>query len=218
MFNVFLLYALKSSFLVAINQIAPIQCPLHPTVNGSAEDCFDAQLSVYVPFSAFVGFFVAIVWAGIFGLYYDIIPSRGFALKGLVFAAIIGFNLFLFNLSGYVFDPTSQAATGIMMILWTPVFGYILGRLYKRYTKTVEISSQDPALLRVFVDGRESTGRVKTFATTSNHKLRAEVAEDASFREWQATGGITLEDVRSFETTMEVNDNGKVVGNVGTKY
>jgi hypothetical protein len=104
------------------------------------------------------------------------------------------------------------------MLLWTPLFGYLLGRLYKKYTREVEFSSQDPELLRVVVDGRESTGKVKTFATTSNHKLRAEVAEDASFKEWQATGGVSLEDTRSFETTMEVNDNGKLVGNVGTKY
>ena len=217
-FNVFLLYALKASFLVAINQIAPVQCPLHQTVNGSAEDCFDSQLAVYVPFSAFVGYFVALVWAGIFGLYYDMIPSRRFAIKGLVFATIIGFNLFLFNLSGYVFDATSDAATGIMMILWTPVFGYVLGRLYKRYTRTVEISSQDPNLLRVVIDGKDTTGKAKTFATTSNHRLRAEVAEDASFKEWEASGGISLEDSRSFETTMEVNDNGKLVGKVGPKY
>ena len=217
-FNIFMLYALKSSFLVAINQIAPIQCPLHPTVNGSAEDCFDSQLAVYVPFSAFVGFFVALVWAGIFGLYYDTLPSHGSFVRGLIFAAIIGFNLLLFNLSGYVFDTTSETATLIMMILWTPTFGYILGRLYMRYTKAVEISSQDSNLLRVVIDGRDSTGKVKTFATTSNHRLRADLAEDASFKEWEATGGVLLEDTRSFETTMEINENGKIVGKVGPKY
>ena len=68
------------------------------------------------------------------------------------------------------------------------------------------------------VDGRDCTGKARTFATTSSHKVRAEAAEDASFKEWEAAGGITLEDVRSFETVMEVNGDGKLTGKVGTKY
>jgi len=217
-FNVVLLYALQNSALNAISQSYPQSCPLTPNVNGSALDCFNSVVAFDVPFMASFAFFVTLIYAGVFGLYYDSLPSLGITVKGLIFAAVIGLSLFLLNLSGFVFDSESGVATVLMMLLWSPIFGYLLGRLYKRYTREVEFSSQNPELLRVVVDGRDSTGRVKTFATTSNHKLRAEVAEDASFREWQATGGISLEDARSFETTMEVNDNGKLVGSVGTKY
>jgi hypothetical protein len=181
-------------------------------------DCFQSVVAVDVPFIAFVAFFITLIYSGIFGLYYDSLPTRGPTIKGLIFGAIIGFNLIFFGFSGYVFDSESAALTGMLMLLWTPVFGYVLGRLYRKYTRVVEFSSQNPALLKVFVDGRDSTGRAKTFAATSNHKLRAEVAEDASFKEWEAGGGITLDDARSFETTMEVNDNGKLLGKVGTKY
>jgi len=217
-FNVVLLYALQSSALNAISQAYPQSCPLTPNVNGSAADCFQSVVAVDVPFIAFVAFFITLIYAGVFGLYYDSLPTRGSTIKGLIFAAVIGLSLVFFGFSGYVFDSESGVATTLMMLLWTPLFGYLLGRFYKKYTREVEFSSQDPGLLKVVVDGRDSTGRVKTFATTSNHKLRADVAEDASFREWQATGGISLEDVRSFETTFEVNDNGKLVGMVGTKY
>jgi len=217
-FNVALLYALQSSALNAISQAYPQSCPLTPNVNGSAADCFQSVVAVDVPFIAFVAFFITLIYAGVFGLYYDSLPTRGSTVKGLIFAAVIGVSLVFFGFSGYVFDSESGVATTLMMLLWTPLFGYLLGRFYKKYTREVEFSSQDPGLLKVVVDGRDSTGRVKTFATTSNHKLRADVAEDASFREWQATGGISLEDVRSFETTFEVNDNGKLVGMVGTKY
>ena len=118
----------------------------------------------------------------------------------------------------YAFNLPSDVATAAFLLGWTPVFGYLLGRLYKKYTRAIELSSQDPNLLKVVVDGRDCTGRVKTFATTSSHRLRAEIAEGASFREWVASEGIALEDSRSFETTMEVNNNGRVVGNVGPKY
>jgi len=217
-FNVVLLYAVQSSALNAISQAYPQSCPLVPNVNGSAADCFQSVVSVDVPFIAFVAFFITLIYAGVFGLYYDSLPNRGSTVKGLIFAAVIGLSLVFFGFSGYVFDTESGIATSVMMLLWTPLFGYLLGRLYKKYTREVEFSSQNPELLKIVVDGRDSTGRVKTFATTSNHKLRAVVAEDASFKEWQAIGGISLEDERSFETTMEVNDNGKLLGNVVTKY
>ncbi len=217
-FNVLLLYSLKATVLVEISHSYPQSCPIVPNVNGSAEDCFSSVVSVDVPFVAFVAFFITLAYSGIFGIYYDSIPIRRATVKGLVAGAVIGLNLIFFGFSGYVFDSQSAEATAAMMVVWTPAFGYLLGRLYKKYTRVVEFSSQDEGLLRVVVDGRECTGRTRTFATTSSHKVRAEVSEDASFREWQASGGVTLEDPRSFETAMEVNGDGTVKGIVGQKY
>ncbi len=217
-FNVILLYSLKATVLVEISHSYPQSCPLTPSVNGSAEDCFSSVLSVDVPFVAFVAFFITLAYSGLFGIYYDSIPIRRATVKGLMAAAVVGFNLIFFGFSGYVFDSQSAVATAVMMIVWTPLFGFLLGRLYKKYTRVVEFSTQDEGLLKVVVDGRDATGRAKTFATTSSHKLRAEVSEDASFKEWEASGGVTLEDPRSFETGMEVNGDGAVKGIVGQKY
>jgi len=223
-FNVLLLYALKADVLNAINQANPTACPLVANVNGSVQDCFDLVISVSVPFVSFVSIFVVLFISGLFGLYYDSLPGRSATVRGLFFGAIVVFCMIfvvpLFFGLGliYAFDETSGIATAVFLLCWTPVFGYLLGRLYRKYTRAVEFSSQDPELLKVIVDGRDSTGRVKTFATTSSHRLRAEIAEGASFREWEASEGIGLEDSRSFETSMEVNGDGKIVGNVGQKY
>ena len=223
-FNVILLYALKGDVLTAINQSNPVACPLVPNVNGSAQDCFDLVVSVSVPFISFVSIFVVLFISGLFGLYYDSLPGRSTTIRGLFFGAIVVFCMVIvvplfFGLGLiYAFNMQSDIASAVFLTCWTAVFGYLLGRLYKKYTRTVEFSSEDPSLLKVVVDGKDSTGREKTFATTSNHKLRAEIAEGASFREWEATGGVALEDTRSFETTMEVNGNGKILGRVGAKY
>jgi hypothetical protein len=217
-FNVVLLYALQPGALNAISQAYPQQCPMNPTVNGSAADCFSSLVAVDVPFLAFIAFFVALLYAGAFGIYFDSLPTRSNTIKGLIMAFIVGVSLLFFGFAGYVFDTDSALATAIMMLLWTPVYGYLFGKLYKRYTRVVAFESQDPTLLKVLVDGRDYTGKARTFAATSNHKLRAEVAEDASFKEWEPSGGITLEDARSFETVFEVNGDGALKGAVGRKY
>ena len=96
--------------------------------------------------------------------------------------------------------------------------GYFLGRLYKKYTGVVEFKAQDPESLRILVDGRDCTGKARTFALSSTHKVRAAVAEDASFKQWEVSGGLKVEDDRSFETLLEVGGNGTLNGAVGKKY
>lgn len=212
-FNVALLYALQPDVLDFIKNRYPSAC-----ATGTIQDCFSSVVAVDVPYIAFVGFFVVLTYAGIFGMLYDSIPSRSPTAKGEAFAAVIGANLVFFGFSGFYFDYKSAIASGAFLVAWSIVFGYLLGRLYKRYTRLVAIQSQDPTLLRIVVDGRDLTGKTRTFAVTSSHKIRAKAAEDASFREWQATGGLTVEDPRSFETVVEVNGEGTLSGVVGRKY
>jgi len=217
-FSVVVLYALKQDALRTISQLNQTYCPMTPTVNGSAEDCFSSIVAVYVPFDAFVGFFVALLYAGIFGMYYEAFPGNGPTAKGLIIAAVVGFSLVFFGFGGYVFDTEAAALTIAAIIPLTLLFGYLLGRFYKKYTRTVAFSTQDSALLKILVDGRDVTGKTRTFATTSNHKLRANVADDASFKDWAPSGGVSLEDQRSFETVMEVNGDGALNAKVGKKY
>lgn len=218
-FNVVLLYALKQDVLTVIRGSYPSICTPVATVNGtSIEDCFASVVAVDVPYIAFVAFFVALLYAGLFGRYYDSLPSSSPTLKGELVSVLVGANLVFFGFSGFYFDFEASAATGAFLIGWTVVFGYFLGRLYKKYTRLVAFESQDPKLLRVLVDGRDSTGKSRTFAHTSNHRIRAEVADDASFKEWEPTGGVKLEDPRSFETVMEIEDHGTLTGKVGGKY
>jgi hypothetical protein len=216
-FNVLLLYALQSSVMTAVNRSYPVQCPLIPNVNGSARDCFSALVSYDVPFLAFVAFFITLLYTGIFGIYYDSIRINSTG-KGLIIGAVVAVNLVFFGYSGYIFSFESAVASTIFLVGWTAVFGFILARFYRKYTRSVRFESQDSGLLRIVVDGRDQTGKERTFALTSNHRLRAAVGEDASFKEWVPTGGVTLEDSRSFDTTMEVNGEGTITATVGKKY
>ncbi len=209
-FNVVLLYALKTEVLAAIRASYPQVCT-------PVEDCFASLIAVDVPYVAFVGFFIALIYAGIFGRFYENLPGTPI-LRGETISAIVAVNLSFFGFSGFYFNFESSLATAIFLIAWSGVFGYVLARLYKRYTRTVAVQSVDPESLRVIIDGRDFTGKSRTFAYTSSHRLRAEVANDSSFREWQVEGALTLEDPRSFETVMEVNGEGTVRGIVSKKY
>jgi len=218
LFNVVLLYALQADVMASISNANPVLCPMTATVNGSAQDCFVSLVTIDVPFVAFVAFFITLIYSGLFGIYHDFYPRLGTAAKAMIVAVIVAVNLLFFGFAGYIFDTQSEVATSAFLILWTALFGYSLGRLYRRYTREVGFESEDTSMLRIVVDGRDVTGKLRTFATTSSHKLRAELGEDASFREWEGSGGVNLDDPRSFETVMEVNGDGALKGRVTSKY
>ena len=219
-FNVILLYSLKADVLSLIQGHEATLCVPGAATNAtnSLEACFASVVAVDVPYIAFVAFFIVLTYAGLFGILYDSIPRRSSTVKGEVFGAAAGFNLVIFGYTAYIFDEPSFVASGTFLAAWTLLFGYILGRLYKRYTRPVSIESQDPTLLKVLVDGRDLTGKTRTFALTSSHKLRAELSDDASFTGGEVSGGWALEDGRSFETVVEVNGEGSLKGVVGRKY
>jgi hypothetical protein len=218
-FNAALLYAMKPDVLTVIRQSYSSTCAPVASVNATTiEDCFASVVAVDVPYLAFVGFFVALLYSGIFGRYYDSLPTSDPTLKGEIIAAVVGVNLVIFGFAGFFFSSEAALATGAFLIVWTIVFGYFLGRLYKKYTRVVQFQSQDPESLKVVVDGKDYTGKSRTFALTSSHNVRAEVSEDASFKEWEPSGGIKVEDPRSFESSMEVNGDGVLTGRVGKKY
>lgn len=218
-FNAVLLYALKQDVYNYIEQSYSTVCVPGSSANAtSIQSCFSLVVSVYVPFDAFIGYFVALLYSGVFGMFYDFLPTKIPAIRGLLIATLVGASLVYFDLAGFFFNVPSTLATSSFLVLWTLLFGYILGRLYKRYTRLVTVESQEPDLLKVIIDGRNVTGKSRTFALSSSHKLRADVAEDASFKEWQVSGGVTIEDQRSFETVIEVNGEGTLRGIVGKKY
>ena len=220
LFNVALLFALKGAVLSAISQSYSLLCTAGPPTNAtnSLEGCFQLVVAVDVPYIAFVAFFVTLLYSGIFGLWYERIPGPGPATKGEVIAAVVGFNLVYFRFSGFYFDYESTVASGVFLIAWTVVFGYVLGRLYRRYTRLVKFESVGEGSLRIVVDGKDYTGKARTLAVTSTHKVRAEVAEDVSFKEWEGEKGIIIDDPRSFETTIEISGDGTLKALVVKKY
>ena len=218
------LLAFKSQFTSYI-----IQSPKFSDVCGVAGSatnstalglCYSSQFSLFVPFMAFIIFFVVLAWSALFGIWYESIPGKSALIKGEVLTTLMVSASFLVIgvPYGYAFSYETALATGCFLVVWSACFGYLLARLYRRYTREVTIESQDRELLRVIVDGRDVTGRLRTFALTSSHRLRAELSDDASFKEWEVTGGVTVEDARSFDTVVEINGEGKQKGIVTRKY
>ena len=222
LFNVAVLYAFKPETITALSTTFSQYCTNSTAtggvITGTPQDCFDTIVTISIPTVAFLGLFVSLFFSGILGTSYERIPGKSRVIKGELMAVIVGFCLLLIGLSGAYFTYNTAIIMNVFFVGWTAVFGFLLGRLYTRYTRTVNFQSQDPSLLKIMVDGKDRTGRESTFATTSTHRLKAQVAEDASFKGWQAVGEITLEDTRSFETTMEVKGNGALNALVGKKY
>lgn len=217
LFNVLLLLVFKTEALNFITQNIS-QCTAGAPVNGtsiSAQDCYSSVFTSYLPVAAFEGFFLSLVFAWIFGALYDSIPFRDPRAKGTSMAVVVALSFAFLELEGFTFSVTVKLLLSAFFLAITVAYGVLLGLLYKRYTREISFVSDDPAV-RIMVGRRNCTGRKETFATRSVHKITART-EDGHFREWVVSGGVSVEDSRSFETIMEVNGDGllKVVGTAG---
>jgi len=208
LFNVLLLYVLKQDVLRVITQQYPTVCPAVPATNSTGvEDCFSYVVTGYLPFLAFLGFFVSLAYAWVFGRLYDLIPVKGARMKGLMVAFVVLLNLVFFGLTGVPFDQAASLLISAFVLAATCGYGIMMGLLYERYTKRVNFGDASGGL-KILVDGRDFTGKTRTFATKSEHEIRADAKGGNSFKEWVVSGGVSVEDNRSFETTMEVNGDG----------
>ncbi len=215
LFNVLLLYAFKQDVLGIISAQFSQVCT--PTAGANAttiavEDCFNSVIAVYVPFVAFLAFFVTLAFAGVFGALYELFPGSRPSFRGVTIGVATGIALLVLNLTGIYFDFTAKVAVLSFFVFMTFAYGVMMGKLYRRYTREVRFDVGTPGALRVLVDNRDFTGKTRTFALRSTHEVRAEAAPGATFREWAASGGVVLEDKRSFETTMDIEGDGVLKG------
>jgi hypothetical protein len=213
-FNVLLLYAFRPEVLALITESYPTACA--PTAGPNATaiavgDCFSSVVAVYVPFVAFIGFFIAIAYSGVFGIAYEAFPGKSPSVKGMVLAVLVGGTLLVLNLVGVEFDPVARVAVTSFFLVWTFVYGTLMGRLYKRYTREVRFVSKGEGPLKIMVDGRDRTGRTRTFALRSSHEVRAVAGGKEAFKGWSVSGGVKVEDPSSYETTMDVEGDGVLV-------
>lgn len=207
-----------TSLLRSFDQYCVVNAPLNSTTTGSGQDCFDQLVQNVIPAGAVIGFFVSLGYAGVLGLFYELMPGRSAPLKTAPVAAATALTMLVLGLEPLILLFSFAPLLFGLVAAWTVVFAVVLGTLYRRYTRLVRIESEDKALLKVMVDGRDMTGKERTFALTSSHRVRAEVASDASFREWEVTGKLGVEDPRSFETVFEVGGDGTLRGVVASKY
>lgn len=217
--NLGILYVLRQDVMDFVTNNYSLVCTPVSSVNStSVQDCFNSLAPVYLPFIAFGGFFVTLGYSALFGRMYEHIPGQGPSFKGLMVAPFVAITLVFFQLLGFTFELSATEALAVALIGATFAYGFLVGRFYRRYTRVIQFVSEDDAALRIFVGRSDLTGKTTTLATNSSHNIEARVSEDSSFRGWSVSGGVVVEDLRSFQTTMEVKGDGLLKGQVAKKY
>lgn len=204
--NLFLLYIFKQDAIKLIEQNYSEQC-----ATITAEGCFLSVVEVYLPVNIFVNYMVLLVFSSIYGRLFEYIPGRSYSAKGFSIALVLLLTLSFLGSVVTQFTFLGRVIVLASALVLTVVFGIMLGRFYRRYTRIVEFQSTHPEELRVIVDGRDVTGKKLTFPVHSIHKAKAE--GNVPFRSWAATGGVSVEDQKSFETEFEVSGDGVLRAN-----
>lgn len=207
-FNLFVVFIFKNSSLSVLSELQ--ECS-GITVGGpvsTPNECFSAYIPVFVPYSVFIIFLVSLVFSSAFGIFFESLPGRSYATRASIVAFIMIILLLYTGLDGISFDTQQRVMIATFNFIMAYLYATILGSLYKRYTRVVEFSSQDPELLRIILGRRDVTGKTRTVAANSSVKVRASPLGNAAFKEWSYSGGVTLEDSKSFETVMRVAGDG----------
>jgi hypothetical protein len=207
--NIIALYIFKDEAIRLIQENYSAQCS-----GITAEGCFLAVVQVYLPVNMFVSFVLLLVYASIYGRLFEYIPGTSYTSKGVTVSLILLLTMSFFGSAVTQFTFFGRVIVLASAFVLTIMLGVLLGRFYRRYTRTVEFQSSHPEGLRIFVDRRDVTGKRLTFSLHSIHKARAE--GKIPFKNWTFTGGVIVEDQRSFETPFEINGDGilKVNGRI----
>jgi hypothetical protein len=203
LFNIALLEAFSGTVLQAFQAN-----PLCTGGGVTPQDCFSTLLTTYIP--TLVMFPIAIfgiLFGGLYGLYFEFLPGRGYRIRAV--AAGMGMLIFIlfFGVAGVTADQTEKAVMYAFDTFAMLVYSVIIARFYRRYTREVEFVTPDPERLKITVDGKNFTGKLKTLSLHSSHTVRAP-SESGTFHEWLVSGGVSVLDSKSFETTMRVDGDG----------
>ncbi len=161
-----------------------------------------------VPLAAFQLFVAALIFAFIFGYFFDRFPVRGYMTKASIVTGIMFVLLVLFGREGVTTDDTQFWIVLAFGIVASGGFAFILARFYRRYTRIVEFQSQESDTVRIILGKRNATGKTVTLATRASYKIVADVSGSKLFKEWSYSGGVTVEDPKSYETVMRVDGDG----------
>jgi hypothetical protein len=203
LFNVALLEAFSSSVLQALQS--------YSFCSGSAgtpQECFSTLLSADIP--SLVIFPIAvlgILFGGLYGLYFEHLPGRGYQIRAVAAGMGMLIMMLVLGTAGITADQTQKAIMDAFDTAAMLVYAAVIARFYRRYTREVEFVSPDPERLKITVDGKNFTGKMKTLSLHSSHTVRAP-SESGAFKEWHVSGGVSVLDSKSFETTMRVDGDG----------
>jgi len=198
-----LLEAFSSSTLHVLSTIS--YCS--GTGNATAQACLSTLLNTNVPTLAVLQGASGILFGALYGMYFEFLPGEGYRVRAVAMGMAMLIVLLFLGLAGITIDRTQQLimyATDIASMV-----GYVVitAHFYRRYTREVRFESPDPGRLKITVDRKNYTGKTKTLSLHSNHTVRAP-SESGAFHQWLVSGGVSVLDSKSFETTMRVDGDG----------
>jgi hypothetical protein len=174
---------------------------------GTPQNCLSTLINTNIPTLAVLQGATGILFGALYGMYFEFLPGQGYTMKAVAAGMGMLIILLFFGLAGITVDRTQQVIMYAFDVVAMLGFTVILARYYKRFTREVEFQSPNPEALKIVCDGKNYTGKLKTLAVHSTHKIRAP-SESGRFHEWLVSGGVTVLDSKSFETTMRVDGDG----------
>ncbi len=202
LFNVVILEAFSSSVLQYFANSALCSGPTGP------QDCFSTLLTSDIP--SLVAFPIAvfgIVFGGFYGIFFEHLPGQGYRIRAVAIGMCLLIFLLFFGLAGLTIDQTGKWLMYGFDTVVMLVYALIIAHFYRKYTREVKFESPHPEKLKILVDGKDFTGRIRTLSIHSTHTVRAP-SESGAFKEWLVSGGVSVLDTKSFETTMRVDGDG----------
>jgi hypothetical protein len=203
LFNVAILEAFSGSVLAAF-QTNPF------CTGGSAtpQDCFSTLLTTDIPTFVVlpIGLF-GILFGGLYGMYFEFLPGKGYRIRAVAMGMLMLIMILFFGVAGLTADQTQKWIMDAFDTVAMLGYAAIIARYYRRYSREVEFVSPDPEKLKITVDGKNFTGKARTLSLHSAHTVRAP-SESGAFHEWLVSGGVSVLDSKSFETTMRVDGDG----------
>jgi hypothetical protein len=174
----------------------------------AAQTCFSNAVTVGIPFDVILpAGVVAILFGTLYGMYFEYLPGGGYRARAAAVAILMLLLLLLFGLAGISVNETTRAImngldSGVMI-----AFALIIASLYRRFTREVRFETPNREKLTIKVDGRDFTEKTRTLSIHSSHKIKAP-SGGGGFHSWLVSGGVSVLDPKSPETTMKVDGDG----------
>jgi hypothetical protein len=203
LFNIALLEAFSGSVLAYFQTD-----PLCSGATATPQECFATLLTTDIPsFVIFPTAVAGILFGWFFGVFFEHLPGTGYRIRALAIGMGLLIFLLFFGLNGLTVDQTEKLIMDAFDTVAMLGYAVIIARFYKKYTREVKFESPNPEKLKILVDGKDFTGKVRTLSVNSTHTVRAP-SESGAFKEWLVSGGVSVLDPKSFETTMRVDGDG----------
>jgi hypothetical protein len=174
---------------------------------GGPQACLSTLINTNIPTLAVLQGASGILFGALYGMYFEFLPGNGYRIKAVAAGMLMLVVLLFLGLAGITIDRTQQVIMYGVDVVCMVGYVVITAHFYREYTREIKFVSPNPEKLKITVDHKNYTGKTKTLSFHSNHTIRAP-SESGAFHAWLVSGGVSVLDSKSFETTMRVDGDG----------